>query len=1005
MSGFGTMYIDDLLFVCFGTDYIQQTYSDLIIQSKLDLIRKHIHPIGYKIIHWNKDTPKYKQHEVFSNTYVYCENKITENNTIVEQSKHLECFDIDSTSKPFYLNIHGLTVVFHNEKLKKTLIINGIADNITIDFFSNAYIHYRKSSITENIPQSSTIDTDIIKRIVNSMNIKDILIYGNGDIYKKNIMITSDVNFIKYNKLDIVIKKFLDIDILSQRNMLINLLLYNKEDDIQYITYMLYNLLTIHSNENVDSQEQKQIYDSLPWKIKTYFKDTMNLTIKYTQEIMSKYDINRISFEQQIFLLKAPENVKEKAMTKLKEIKGRNDDNSTKAKQYLDGLLKIPFNVFKHEPVLKKIKSLNEEYIFITQIISKLKVFDIKEKTNYTNIEIIKNIERYKGLLFSYFIEETSKKIRNANIKQLNNVIFYIQNLCKTNLINGGSFVSSNTKWKTKVQKMDGLIEFMEQNIKQVDINNYDIIGHIYKIFDIFQTESNDVIPMFSNIPIKIKQIENKIHSTKQTMDSITDILDQSIHGHANAKNQILKIFGQWMTGEQNGYCFGFEGSPGIGKTSLAKKGLANCLLDENNVSRPFAFIALGGSTNGSTLEGYNYTYVNSTWGRIVDILMETKCMNPIIYIDELDKVSRTEQGKEIIGILTHLIDTTQNDIFQDKYFSGINIDLSKVLFIFSYNDPEKIDKILLDRIHRIKFDNLNIQEKLVIVDKYIIPEINHKMGFNDTIHISKELIEYIIEHYTMEPGVRKLKEVLFDLYGEINIQILKGESDLLYNSIPIELTIQDIEKLLKKYPKIEEKHIHTENKIGVINGLWANSLGKGGIIPIEAVFFPSSTFLDLKLTGLQGDVMKESMNVAKTLAWNLTSGEEKKTLIKVFETTKCQGIHVHCPEGAVSKDGPSAGAAITVTIYSLLNKIKIKKDVAITGEINLQGDITAIGGLEHKILGGIRAGVKTFIYPESNHRDYTEFVRKFEQSSILDGIQFIRVSTIQEVFLIVFDE
>jgi ATP-dependent Lon protease len=146
-------------------------------------------------------------------------------------------------------------------------------------------------------------------------------------------------------------------------------------------------------------------------------------------------------------------------------------------------------------------------------------------------------------------------------------------------------------------------------------------------------------------------------------------------------------------------------------------------------------------------------------------------------------------------------------------------------------------------------------------------------------------------------------------------------------------------------------------------------------------------------------------MNVAKTLAWNLTSEEEKKSLIKVFETTKGQGIHVHCPEGAVSKDGPSAGAAITVTIYSLLNKIKIKKDVAITGEINLQGDITAIGGLEHKILGGIRAGVKTFIYPESNHRDYTEFVKKFEQSSILDGIQFIRVSTIQEVFLIVFDE
>lgn len=188
-------------------------------------------------------------------------------------------------------------------------------------------------------------------------------------------------------------------------------------------------------------------------------------------------------------------------------------------------------------------------------------------------------------------------------------------------------------------------------------------------------------------------------------------VLDKSIHGHNYAKNQILKIIGQWMNGTQSGYCFGFEGSPGIGKTSLAKKGLSNCLIGADGKSRPFAFIALGGSSNGSTLEGHSYTYVNSIWGRIVDILMETKCMNPIIYVDELDKVSKTEHGKEIIGILTHLIDTTQNDCFQDKYYSGINIDLSKALFIFSYNDPDNIDRILLDRIHRIHFENLSIDE------------------------------------------------------------------------------------------------------------------------------------------------------------------------------------------------------------------------------------------------------------------------------------------------------
>jgi ATP-dependent Lon protease len=272
-----------------------------------------------------------------------------------------------------------------------------------------------------------------------------------------------------------------------------------------------------------------------------------------------------------------------------------------------------------------------------------------------------------------------------------------------------------------------------------------------------------------------------------------------------------------------------------------------------------------------------------------------------------------------------------------------------------------------------------------------------------DTIEITDEMIEYLITHYTFEPGVRKLKEILFDLYGEVNINIMNCV-DVNEMTFPVLIQQSDIgTTYLKKYDRINEKKIHTKPEVGVINGLWASQYGKGGIIPIQTMFFPSSTFLDLKLTGLQGDVMKESMNVAKSLAWELLSESDEERLAKQFEKTKRQGLHIHCPEGAVSKDGPSAGTAITLAILSLLLNKHIKHDVAITGEITLQGNVTEIGGLEDKIVGGIKAGIKTFLFPKSNEKDFKKFMEKYENKKLVEGIQFHSVSTIQETYPFVF--
>jgi len=965
IGGFGTKQIEDLLYITFGSEFLNFD-KDPILNSKFEIIKKYINPIGFKIL-----TSKTKA--IKESSEQYCINKISEDIVNIETAPLLECFDCDTNNNSFYHKTNGIKIVLHSTT-NKTLIINGLIENINLNLFNNTYINLRKSNILKHIPQG--IDNTIIQRQIECMTLKDVLIYSDNDIYKKYASIVSLANNIKNTKLDISVKKFLELDTFNKRNMLIDLLIYNNNYEHQYITYLLYDLITMKTSNGIDSNEQILIYDSFPWKIKLFFKDAMKNTMKFTQDCIQKYDTNQITLEQQIYILKVPEPVKEKAIAKLKEIKGKAEESCIKARQYLEGLLKIPFNVYKREPILNIISCINENFKKLIPVISeKFKEINITDKPKYANIEINKYINAYEN--------EYNKLIhtKNLSFKKLSKIDY-----------------DSIIKYISNCPELSNVIENLSKKERLSQINTILTKGqltHKLNIYDIIEP-SNTLI---SKSYYMTQSIKTQLHNINGEIEKISNVLDESIHGHSYAKNQLLKIICQWISGEPSGYCFGFEGSPGIGKTSLAKKGLANCLKDANGNTRPFSFIALGGSCNGSTLEGHGYTYVNSSWGRIVDILMESKCMNPIIYIDELDKVSKSDHGKEIIGILTHLIDSTQNDCFQDKYYSGINLDLSKALFIFSYNDPEQIDPILLDRIHRIKFDNLLLDEKITIVKKHIIPEINEKMGFCNLIQISDQVITNIIQNYTMEPGVRKLKEILFDLYGHLNIELLKCVN--INQELPIIITNDDLDKkYLKKYKKIIDTKIHENSKIGVINGLWANSLGKGGIIPIEVVFFPSTQFLELKLTGMQGDVMKESMNVAKTVAWNLCSPDIRSIIFKHCEQNKTNGIHIHCPEGAVSKDGPSAGVAITLAIYSILNNIHIKNDIAITGEIDLQGNVLPIGGLDVKILGGIRAGISTFIYPSKNHNEYLDFIEKHGEQS---NITFIEISTIKEVLSHVF--
>ena len=970
ICGFGTKNVEDLLFICFGSEYQHLTFGEPIINDKYKLIKQHITPIGYKINHWKT---KNKQKPISN----MCMDKIGEGEVAFETVNTLECFEYEIDNDKIYQKIRGIRVIIQNEKAKKTLIINGIVDDLHLNNFSNKYITQQTQQYLSKTIGRPDHESLITAELVNSMTLKDVLIYSSNDMIKKMFAVLSEVNNVKQTKLEITIKRFTEMDLYTQRSVLINLLLYKQDEEIQYICYLLYEVVAVKSDNNL-------LYETLPWRLKQEFNEMISCSSRKSNDIMKKYEANQVTLEQQVYLMKASDSIKEKAMLKLKEIKGKPDEMCLKAKQYIEGLLKIPFGMYREEPILRKVKDLNDWYIRIENVIRNLfPDLIIYKKNKYTTQEIMRNLNTIRGFLSDNLKNETMNVLDGCSSKQLVNTIQKINHNQKEL-----HFPKLLVTKKSRSVQLNSICSLINGDIQQSSV--------------IYDTANHSSAYSLTSTVKDISLIENSVGGVNNEMEQIMDIMEESVYGHNHAKNQIMKIIGQWMNGEQTGYCFGFEGSPGIGKTSLAKKGISKCLKNDNSDTRPFSFIALGGSCNGSTIEGHSYTYLNSTWGRIVDILMDSKCMNPIIYIDELDKVSKTENGREIIGIFTHLIDQTQNEVFQDKYFSGIDVDLSKALFIFSYNDPEQIDKVLLDRIHRIKFDNLTIDDKRVIVNDYILPEINKKMGFEDVVTISNEMIEYIIESYTSEPGVRKLKEILFDLYGEINLEILK--STTCETDTPIEITKDNIDKkYLKRYHKVNSKKIHKMCETGVINGLWANSLGQGGIIPIQTLFYPCSTFLDLRLTGLQGDVMKESMNVAKTLAWNMTTDKTKQELIKKFEKTKNQGLHIHCPEGSISKDGPSAGAAITTAIYSLFNNKQIRNDVAITGEINLQGEITAIGGLEIKISGGIKAGIKTFLFPEENERDFEEWKSKNEGKTTDLNIKFVKVSKINDVFQHVF--
>ena len=290
------------------------------------------------------------------------------------------------------------------------------------------------------------------------------------------------------------------------------------------------------------------------------------------------------------------------------------------------------------------------------------------------------------------------------------------------------------------------------------------------------------------------------------------------MYGHNKAKTQVLQIIGQWITNPiSKGNVFAIKGPMGNGKTTLVKEGISKM------INRPFEFISLGGATDSSFLDGHSYTYEGSLPGKIVEILKKSKCMNPVIYFDELDKVSNTPKGDEIINLLIHLTDFSQNNHFIDKYYSGIPLDLSKALFIFSLNNLEKVNPILRDRMFIIETDGLKANDKMIISKDYLIPNILNEMNMEiKDIIIEDDIIKYIINNYSIEDGVRNLKRAYESIFSKINLlRIINmdgincGNLQNIVDKFVKSIKINDITFPLKLNNHLVDKFISLNKKSG----------------------------------------------------------------------------------------------------------------------------------------------------------------------------------------------
>ena len=922
------------------------------------------------------------------------------------------------------------------------------SDSDISNYQNNNYTNYKDSdNKIINKKKNNVYDLNIIKKNKKTNtknNNEQVLDNPDNNILLEIIddikAINSDYSYLnlgKYNHLTEYFNYDPFNEIKNQIILLGKIVGFTSIYDIFYLIFGTSNIKIINDNENHKLNLFNDVFIPLDFELGNYSIDEETITIKkvYTNKFISIFNnecnitvnLNNRKITFLGFIKSDPLNIymrtSQIANTFLYEkkqlfenvilsIKNNNEQNFIEkniftniqtinkefAESYFKNMTIVDIMLFNKNEFISKLIEDHNKFLELTKmpLVKLIKIFTKNASDNfYSMFNTIKLLLlgtsencAIASLLFNLLRD---KKSLNSN-EYVSNIIYeqlnYISQLklkkSSINIKNELEKIKNITTADIDLKKQVLLSKNMPDSIKKICLEKLEELknsnNETYKI----KMYVNLLIqfPWPSDIDDNIfKLLSTDKQKSKDFLENIEKKLNNQVYGHELAKTKTLQMLAKLISVQgSNIHPIALSGPPGVGKTKFAQC-LAECL------EIPFVQITLGGQNDGELLHGHGYTYSGAQPGLIVKKMVDAGSARCIMYFDELDKcVSKNGQVNELMSILIHLTDPMTNGSFQDRFFQEITFPLNKVIFIFSFNDASKIDKILLDRMEILEINSYNIKEKTSIANDYLLKELCKDVGFDyNSIIFNKDILTHIIEKYTYEPGVRSLKRSLENILLKLNIDKIyqRGlfkDGKMYTNENPLIITTNIILEFLGEI-KIEYTCIHSRDMVGMINGLYATESCSGGIVPIQitANHFGNNQKFILKLTGNQKKIMRESIIYSFTSAINLLTSEAKE----LFFTRYPNGLHIHTPEAATPKDGPSAGVAFTLAFLSVMLDLKINREIALTGEIDLHGFVKKIGGVRYKVQGGFKAGVKKIFLPKDNKDDYEKLYK--EMSELFD--------------------